>query len=367
MLRSTADGPAVEHLADDLGPAVDGTRWTWIDVRADVGDLTELLALTTRSELDGLAVRDAVEEDDLPKVDDFGSSLLVVLHGLADDRIRTYEIDCFLSERSLLTVHRDRSPALDVLWSEIQHRPELASGGADELLARLADVLTRRLFSVLDEFDDRIERLIMDALDAAPSTVADVTAVRSDLAMIRRSMHPQREVLDQLRGTPSTLLSDRGRRRFADVFDVASRATQGLEAARAALAETLDAYRGAVAHHGAEVSKVLTIYAAIMLPLSLVAGFFGMNFPNLPTTDKDWGWIVVSAAMLLVAVVSMGVFVAAGWIRRPSGREAGSTLGRGLAEAARTPAQLVGAAFEISTMPIRNLGGALLRQHDDDH
>ena len=78
-----------------------------------------------------LAVRDAVEDIDLPKVDDFGSFLLVVLHALDDERIETYELDCFLSERRLVTIHDQRSASIDALWDGVLGRPELASGGPD--------------------------------------------------------------------------------------------------------------------------------------------------------------------------------------------------------------------------------------------
>jgi len=90
-----------------------------------------------------------------------------------------------------------------------------------------------------------------------------------------------------------------------------------------------------------------------MLPLSLVAGFFGMNFVNLPGLGDDWGWIVVIGAMFAIAAVSLGIFVAKGWLGRPSGRQAGVALGRGLIEAARAPAQIVGAVYEITAMPLR--------------
>ena len=126
-----------------------------------------------------------------------------------------------------------------------------------------------------------------------------------------------------LRHSTSELISESGRRRFSDVFDTAQRAAAGVESSRAALAEALDAYRGAEARQATEVTKILTVF------------------------------------MALVAIVSLGVFVALGWIHRPSGRSAGALLGRGLAEAARTPAQLVGAVFEISTKPLRTVAGSV--------
>ncbi len=334
-------------------PDVVEAGWVWIDVVVDAGDIDELVALTTRLEFDALAVRDAVEDLDMPKFDDFGHHLLVILHGLRDDRVETYEVDCFVTSHHLVTVHGSNSPALDAVWDRLQDSSELAHGGVDELLGRIADVLTRRLLAVLDAFDERSDELVAKALAADPNLVAELTAVRGDVTAVRRVLSPQRETLDQLRVAASPLIGDAGRRRFSDAFDVAVRATVGLDSARAVLAEVLDAYRGAEARVATDVTKVLTIYAAIMLPLSLVAGFFGMNFTNLPLVNNEWGWVIVTVAMVAIAAASLGIFVSVGWMVRPSGRRAGAVLGRGLIEAARAPAQVVGAAYEISTMPLR--------------
>lgn len=335
-----------------IPPAV-GEGWVWVDVVVDEHDADELVALTTSLDFDALAASDAVGDFDLPKVDDFGHHLLTILHGLCDDRIQTYEVDCFLNSNHLLTVRHVRSSSIDALWARVQESTQLASGGVDVLLARLADVLTRRLAGVVDAFDNRTEELIGTALAADPNLLEELMAVRGDLAAVRRVVHPQREALDVLRLTHSELISDDGRRRFSDVFDLASRAARDLDAGRSALAEILDAYRGAEAREATEVTRVLTVYAAIMLPLSLVAGFFGMNFANLPWLESELGWMIVTAAMVLVAAVSLGVFVAMGWIRRPSGRGAGVTLGRGLIEASRAPAQIVAGAYQLSIKPIR--------------
>ncbi|NNF64153.1 MAG: magnesium transporter CorA family protein [Acidimicrobiia bacterium] len=356
VLHFRAEGLAqVTDLSTTLLTKPASTDWLWIDIEAGVDDFDELLPFVEDLGLDSLGVRDAVEDVDLPKVDDFGTSVLVVLHGLGEDRIETYEVDCFLTQRHLVTIRRQSSPSVDVLWDAVQRRAELGGGGADTLLARLADVLTRRLLSVLDVFDNRADDLVELALSADKTFLGEITAVRSDLATLRRAIHPQREVLDELRYTSSPMLSDTARRRFSDVFDTATRAAQGADGARAALAETLDAYRGAEARDATEVSKVLTVYAAIMLPLTLVVGFFGMNFSELPLIERDAGWLIVTVFMGLIAAVSLGVFISLGWMRRPSGRAAGAALGHGLVEAARAPAQLVGAVYEISAMPLRSV------------
>lgn len=351
LVASAPDGVAapVDALESDLGRG----GWIWADVVVDPTDADALIQLLAPLDVDALSIRDAVEDVDLPKVDDFGHHLVVVLHGLRDDRIGTYQVACFVTARHLITVRQSASPAIDALWSHVQTNADLAAGGVGELVARLADVLTRRFLSVLEAFDNGVDDLVAHALRADPNFLGNLTAVRTDLASVRRVLQPQRETLDLLRSSTSNLLDDASRRRLSDVFDVALRTTHGLDGARTALAEALDAYRGAEARAATEVTKVLTVYAAIMLPLSLIAGVFGMNFANLPGLGNDDGWIWVTAAMGVVALVSLGVFVAVGWIRRPSGRQAGSTLGLGLIEAAKAPAHIVGAVYEISTMPLR--------------
>jgi magnesium transporter len=364
ILVADADGNATPAAEPNTDPPPGG--WVWVDVLATDDDIAELLDLTDQFRLDRLAVRDAVLDLDMPKVDDFGSHLLIVLHGLATDSVATYEIDCFLTNCHLISIRNTDSPSIDALWSQVSNRPDLARASVDELAGLLADFVTRRLLSVLEAFDLRVEELTDKALKADTTLLEDLTAVRTDLAGVRRVVHPQREALDLLRSAPSPLLTDHGRRRFSDVFDVASRLANGLDEARSAIAETLDAYRGAEARQATEVSKVLTVYAAIILPLSLITGYFGMNFENLPLIRTRWGWLAATAAMLLVAFVSVGVFISLGWVRRPSGRRTGQTLGRGLVEATRAPVQIVGAVVEMSTMPLRATGTRLRQVIDEE-
>lgn len=327
--------------------------WVWCDVVATDADLAAVLELTDRLGLDRLAVRDAIVDADLPKVDDFVDHLLVVFHGLRDDRVATHEVHCFVGERSLVTIHDRDSPAIDTLWSRLGQQAHGTGPTIDEVVALLGDLLTRRLMGVMEAFDDRIEELTARALRADQTLLEDLAAIRTDVAAVRRIVHPQREVLDLLRSSPFALIGASGRRRFSDAFDVANRAAAGLEEARSALAETLDAYRGAEARQATEITRVLTIYAAIMLPLSLVTGFFGMNFVNLPGIATRWGWVAATGLMALIAIVSLGMFVSLGWMSRPSGRRSGQMLGRGLLEATRTPLQVLGALVEVSTIPLR--------------
>ena len=364
ILHSNGVGPAspLLHLPPDLPPV----GWVWLDIQVGDQDSAEVMAVAETLGLDVLAVGDAMQDADLPKIHHYGDHLLVVLHGLREDRIATYQLHCFLTGRHLVTVRRERSARLEALWAEVQIGAELGLGGADELLGRLADVINRQLRLVLGVCEDHLDDLLDRALGADEHVLEDVTVVRRRLAQIRHVVHLQREALDDLRTSTSNLISGSGRRRFSDVFDIASRVGHELEAARTALAETLEAYRGAQSRRATEGTLVLAVYAAILLPLSLVAEFFGMGFDNLPGRGGDWGWMAVAAGMLAIAVISLGVFVSVGWIRRPSRRRARMTLDRALLEAARAPAEVAGTALEGSTLPVP-LTAARVRKGSDAH
>ena len=141
------------------------------------------------------------------------------------------------------------------------------------------------------------------------------------------------------------------------MFDTASRAAQGVDGARTAWPRP-STPTGAEARQATEVTKVLTVYAAIMLPLSLVAGFFGMNFVDLPLLSSPTGWLIVTGVHGLHRLPVVGRVVSLdGRAERRAQR--GRDPRRGLVEAARTPAQLVGAVFEISTMPMRSVAGSV--------
>lgn len=325
QIRRFSGAPGeVARALNENDPLVDG-HWLWIDVEAD----GESAVSDVEGALDGLgfdemAVSDSVGDSDLPKLDDFGEHLLIVIHGIADQHMigpdddeLTVEIDCFLTESMLVTVHRHSARSIDTFARQIQRTPELSLGGPSEVLGRIADVISRRFLILLDELDDRVELLSSMALRADPDYLEHLTVARDHVGELRHVLRPQREVFDQLRRSVSPVLTDGARRRFSDVYDHADRSVKELETARSALSDTLGAYQGAEAREATEVTKVLTIYAAIMLPLSLIAGVFGMNFDDNPWGQSDIGFWIVMGVMVTVAVVSLVLFAVAGWIRPP--------------------------------------------------
>ena len=335
--QSKAKEIALKDLAIGELSAASGADWVWID--ADASNSAELVELGEQLGLDRLAMFDAVSDVDLSKVDDFGEHLLIVLHGLSEDstdEIRTYELDMFLTTDVLITVRSGTSRTIDHLWQDIRHNHELSDAGPDVLAARISSAIMKRWASIVTSFDEQLDDLIERAFEADKTVLRDVTFLRTELSTIRRTLRPQLETLAELRTTSSPLIGQRSQRRYADAFDTSTRIEHAIEGVRAELLAALDAYRGAEARTATEISRVLTIYAAILLPLSFIVGFFGMNVPNLPGSETPSAWLWIVAAMVLITAISLSIFAKAGWIRLRSPARP-STFARRTLELARRP------------------------------
>jgi magnesium transporter len=323
---------------EDLAALVETEAWLWVDVCGAepgvAGELGRAMGLVD----DG--IEDIQDIELLPKVEDYGDQLFAILHSLVvvGDRIDTVEVDCFLGASFLVTVHSTEVPGIDWLWGAVSSTPvspdlDYPSG----IFARLAEVIGRRYLELMLAVDKRVEELASAALSADPQVPEAVQLLRRETAVLRRVLRPQRYALGSGILNGSALFGEVDLRRLATALEFHEQLVDGLAEIRATLAEVTDTYRAGVAEQQAEVSKVLTVYAAVLLPLSLVAGFFGMNFIDLPLTGRSNGWIVVTVAMGLMALASWLIFVRRGWMTSPRSVTAARSVGATLVSAARAP------------------------------
>ncbi|MEM8925247.1 MAG: magnesium transporter CorA family protein [Actinomycetota bacterium] len=321
---------------DELDQHREAGTLVWLDVRTR--DEEEMDHLGAHFGFDPASIEDVLDIEQLPKYDSYPDHLFIVIHALisAGDRIDTHEVDCFIGDNLLVTVHSEEVVGLNWLWDAVQSYPHLAEHGPDELFAQLAEVVGRRYLEVIDEFERRIDTLSDRALDADQGVLAEIQLLRREEATIRKVLGPQRTVIAALRSNPPPLLTPGSVGILTDAYDVHNLVVESLSSARGLLTDTLDTYRGASAERQAAAATVLTVYAAIVLPLSLITSWYGMNMGNLPAADRPWGWPLVTGIMALITVVSWAMFVRMGIIRRPRlGGDSG--LMAGLTAAARAP------------------------------
>ncbi len=329
--------------------------WIWLDV-GEV-DAAELANLAADFGFDHIALEDVLEPSEFPKLDEYEEYLFVVLHSVASvaHRITARELDLFVGADYLVTAHREDIAAVDWLWEEAQQTPALSEGGPDRMLARIAEAAARRVLPLIDALEVHLEDLEDRAVAGDPRVVGELQALRRDAIVLRRITGPQRAVLNALTREGVTNITHRARLRLENVDDLMFRIVESLDSSRALLATVLDTYRSTVAENMNEVMKVLTVFSAILLPLSVMAGIYGMNFANIPELGWRWGYFALLGVMGVTVVGLWLYFAWRGFIGGPRLHRLPRVVGRG-----------VGGLLTIGTAPVRFVAHALLDELGGD-
>ncbi len=340
LLRISPDGSATT-VSDIRQVFDDKPGWLWLDVPVTEVDL--VVELSDRFEWDRIEMEDVFDDRPIGKVVDVGSHLFTVFQSvtLIGGRVDTTEVDAFLSERLLVTIRHGTVVGIDDLWEQAGRNHGFREGGPDRMLARLAAAIVVPLLPLVSLLEERVEAVEENAMGRSREVIGQVQALRSDVARLRRFVAPQRDVMQTLSREGSRLVGFRARRRFADVNEQLFRVVESLDAARLLLGAALEIYRSAVAEEMNAVMKVLTVFSAVMLPLTLLAGIWGMNFENMPELQWRWGYPMAVGTMVVVGVGLWWVFGRIGFVSRATFRDLPRAIGLGLWEVASHPLKLV--------------------------
>lgn len=307
--------------------------WIWLDVTGFTA--AEARAIGHELGFDPLAIEDVLAWSKHPKVDDHVGYTFIVGHALstvAEDRLRTVEYDVFIGEDFLVTFHQEDLPGFG--WGREHAVTEgvLVESAPDLLWARVAEAGSARFQPLAEGLEERIDSLEDEAIAAHPGVPGEIQALRRDVQTLRQAIAAQRDAYAILARGDLPGISERGARRMGHVYDDFNRLTDLLDGARGLLGGILDTYRSTVAERANEVMKVLTVFAAIILPLSLVAGIYGMNFANMPELRTRYGYFVVLGFMALVAIGLWIYFARRGFIGGPRLHKVPRVVGRGLVD-----------------------------------
>jgi magnesium transporter len=315
-LMESTDITRITHFVADKANTV------WVDlydsgdeVQADVDQV-----LRGVFQFHPLAVDDALVETHVPKVDDWGEYLYIVLHAVnyqqGMQHIETLEVDAFVGSNYLVTHHTCEIPALARLWQTILRDERMTRRGVDYLLYELCDFIATDYMPVMDRIDEAIDVIQDNVFDSRdPRTVQTIFKLKSAVLDLRRVLSPQREVLNKLARGDFPVIDPKDRIYFRDVYDHFVRLTDLNESLRDLVAGSLDTYLSVTANRTNEVMKVLTIITVLFMPLTFITGFFGMNFfgANIELGGLLPNWMMFALAMTLMAGVPLAMVM---YIRR---------------------------------------------------
>jgi len=322
--RPATGGLMVDLPPDKLAAALsDPQCQLWVDLDGeDPGAYQPLLS--TVFHFHPLAIEDALVESHSPKIDDWGEYAYVVLHAVDFDTnlldVDTHEVDCFIGANYLVTHHTEPVRAIERLRQACRRDDRRLQRGADFLLYDLADGIVADFLPCADALDEEIDRVEDEIFDHPTSgTLNRLFALKRAVIHLRRILSPQREVLNRLARDEYASIDDSERVYFRGVYDQLVRLYDINESLRDLVSGTLDTYLSVVSNRLNEVMKVLTIVTVLGMPLTILTGFFGMNFfgsaYELPAPFNGTLLFIIAIGLMIgLPLMIYGWFKRRGWL-----------------------------------------------------
>ena len=294
----------------------------WVDVQG-LADVDVVQRLGTLMGLHPLALEDVLNVPQRAKVESYGDRLFVAAQFPSfNGQLLQEQVSLFLVDHVVLSFQERAGDTLAFLHERIRKRGgRVRDRGPDYLAYALLDLIVDSYFPVLEGMVERLEALEESILDSADrQRVADIHNVKHDVRVLRRAVWPLRDVLNSLLRDPYAQVSDDTRIYLRDCYDHVVHAMELLENLHELAADLLDMYLSAVSFRMNEVMKVLTIIATIFIPLSVIAGIYGMNFNtgispwNMPELNWVWGYPFALGLMAAVAGSLLYYFWRKGWL-----------------------------------------------------
>lgn len=317
-------GPTRAHLQEigSIEAFLASHRPDWVSVRwinvDGLTDMTVIHALATKYELHPLAIEDLLHVRQRAKAEAYGGGesplrarlfIVVRMLDLEEERLCADQISLFLGHNTVLTFQE--SPG-DV-WNPIRQRIQtqgsrLRSSDASFLAYSLLDAIVDRLFPILEHYGDRMDALETDILENPQRDTLDkIHEIKRDLLTLRSAAWPMRELVISLQRDTHECISDVTRVYLRDLYDHVVQIIEIIETFRERASDLTDSYLSRVSNRMNEIMKVLTIFSTIFIPLTFLAGVYGMNFRHFPELDFGWAypvfWLicgVVAGVMLLL-------------------------------------------------------------------
>lgn len=312
----------VEQVSQ-LASYLDESTVTWINVDG-FGDATAIRQIGELFGLHSLALEDVINVHQRAKVEPYSDHLYIVTRLVTlnhPEHLESEQVSIFLGRNYVLTFQQQSGDCFDPVRERLRtSRGRIREAGADYLAYSLIDAVVDSYFPVVEQFADHLEDLEDQvAVGQSASVTGRVHELRNDLLMLRRSVRPHRDALNMLVRDEHPLISHETRVFLRDCYDHTVQLIELLEVYREMCADLRDYYLSLVSNRMNEIMKVLTIIATIFIPLSFVAGLYGMNFNthlpgNMPELNLPYGYVGALVLMTCMAGGMLAYFWRCGWI-----------------------------------------------------
>jgi len=294
-----------------------GHGFIWLDIGG--GDNGRDESLLKEFRIHSLAIQDALRPRHPPKIEKFDDYIFMLLRGLDADSqgidFGAIQLSIFVGERFLVSRHSQPSVSANWLFEQLRQEPKTMAEGPGSLALRLSNRMARRYVEILLELEPRLDE-IEEAMFEHPDDelLSELTRYKSRLRKLTRIASYHHQIAMTLRNENLPLFDASLTHEIVDLYEQVER-TQSLANLYYQIANDLtDGYLGISSHRLNRVMQILTIITVIFVPLTFLAGIYGMNFENMPELSSRNGYFVVIGVMLVIAVLQLIYFRRKRWV-----------------------------------------------------
>ncbi len=290
----------------------------WVDIQKPTQE--DMQFIEKNFSFHPLAIEDAMTTIQRPKIDRYDNYLFIVLHAALlaphKDKATSLEVDSFIGENYVVTVHLKPIPSISATWQRCMKHTGIMSRGAAYLFYFLADALVDNYFPILEKLGKEIQRAEDNVLKDTNSGVLNkIFDLKENVLIFRRILGPQRETMNFIaRGGYDPIIPKELSIYFRDISDLLARINDTLDTYREALTSATTGYMSVTSNKLNEIMKVLTIIATIMMPLTLITGIYGMNFRFMPEIDWRYGYFAIIGVMIILTIGMLAFFKKKKWL-----------------------------------------------------
>ena len=290
----------------------------WLDLQGNPRQEEKTL-LSEQFGLHPLAIEDAQKVRHPPKIEQFGSTLFILLKGLDAESesidFGTIQLAMFTGKRFFITRHSKDSVSTDKMWAKTLKDGHVFTREPLAMALDLSELIVSRYLKILLKLEPRLEEIEDEVMLSPKDTLLyELSVYRSNLKKMRRYLTYQVQLFDDLRDGQEYQLEHDLTHEINHIYIQLERANSLATLFYELASDLMDSYISMASHHLNNIMKILTIVTVIFIPLTFLAGIYGMNFENIPELKAEYGYFTVLGVMSFISVMLLYIFRKVRWL-----------------------------------------------------
>jgi len=300
-------------------PFKDTPTVTWINIDG-VYETENIEKIGRHFNLHPLILEDIVNTGQRPKIEDFENYIFIVLKMLyfdeKENETKIEQVSLIISKNCVISFQERVGDVFNPIRERLRKgKGRIRKAGADYLTYALIDTIVDSYFVILEKIGEKIE-ILEDTVvtNPTPESLQTIHNLKREMIFLRKSVWPLREMISNLTRVESSLIEEATKIYLRDVYDHTIQVIDTTETYRDMLSGLHDTYLSGISNRMNEIMKVLTIFASIFIPLTFIAGIYGMNFACMPELSWRWGYFAILGVMAIVGISMLLYFRRKKWL-----------------------------------------------------